>query len=68
MIVNSEVLITRGCLAPSHNLQAAYLLRISDTKGRLGSQAARAGNKNRDDFHGMQMRLVMSMWFIFSDD
>ena len=26
------------------------------------------GNKNRDDFHCMQMRLVMSMWFIFGDD
>ena len=26
------------------------------------------GDKNRDDFHCMQMRLVMSMWFIFGDD
>ena len=26
------------------------------------------GNKNRDDFHSMQMRLVMSMWFIFGDE
>ena len=26
------------------------------------------GNKNRDDFPCMQMRLVMSMWFIFGDD
>ena len=73
MIVNSEVLITRGCLAPSHNLQAVFLLRVLDTKGRLGSQAFLAatvetGNKNRDEFHGMQMRLVMSMWFIFGDD
>ena len=26
------------------------------------------GNKNRDDFHCTQMRLVMSTWFIFGDD
>ena len=26
------------------------------------------GNKNRDDFHCMQMRIVMSMWLIFGDD
>ena len=73
MIVNSAVLITRGCLAPSHNLQAVFLLRIYDTKGRLGSEAFLAGtvetgNKKREDFHCMQMRLVMSMWFIFGDD
>ena len=32
-------------------------------------ETVETGNKNRDDFHCMQMtRLVMSMWFIFGDD
>ena len=26
------------------------------------------GDKNRDDFHSMEMRLVMTMWFILGDD
>ena len=58
----------------SHNLQAVFRLRIQDTKERSCSQAfvvetVKTGNKNRDDFHCMQMtRLVMSMWFIFGDD
>ena len=26
------------------------------------------GDKNRDDFHCMEMSLVMSMWFIWGDD
>ena len=57
----------------SQNLQAVFLLRIWDTKGRSCSQAFPAetvetGNKDRDDFHFMQMRLVMSVWFIFGDD
>ena len=26
------------------------------------------GDKNRDDFHCMEMSLVMSMWFILGDD
>ena len=38
----------------------------------IGSQAYLAatmepGNKNRDDFHCMQMRFMMSNWFIFGD-
>ena len=26
------------------------------------------GDKNREDFHCMEMRLVMGMWFILGDD
>ena len=26
------------------------------------------GHKNRDDFHSMEMSLLMSMWFILGDD
>ena len=26
------------------------------------------GDKNRDDFHCMEISLVMSMWFILGDD
>ena len=26
------------------------------------------GDKNRDDFHCMEMSLVMSMWYILGDD
>ena len=57
----------------SHNLQAVFRLRSWYTKGRSVSQAFLAetvetGNKNRDDFHCMQMRLMMSMWLIFGDD
>ena len=45
----------------SHNLRAVFLLRIEDTKGRLGSQAFLAatmetGNKNRDDVHCTPVR------------
>ena len=32
------------------------------------AETVETGDKNRDDFHFMQMQLVMSMWFIFSDD
>ena len=30
--------------------------------------AVETGDKNRDDFHCMEMSLVMSMWFILGDD
>ena len=57
----------------SQNLQTVFLFRIWDTKGRSCSQAfaaetVKTGNKDRDDFYFMQMRLVMSVWFIFGDD
>ena len=43
------------------------------SNGRPYSQAFLAEtvetvDKNRRDFHCMQMSLVMSMWFIFGDD
>ena len=28
----------------------------------------KTGDENRDDFHCMEMSLVMSMWFILGDD
>ena len=46
---------------------------MSSPNGRPYSQAFLAqtvetGDKNRHDFHCMQMSLVISMWFIFGDD
>ena len=32
------------------------------------AETVETGDKNGDDFHCMQMSLVMSMWFIFGDD
>ena len=32
------------------------------------AEAVETGDKNRDDFYCMQIRLVMSMRFIFGDD
>ena len=32
------------------------------------AETVEAGNKNRHDFHCMQLSLVMNMWFIFGDD
>ena len=32
------------------------------------AETVETGDKNRDDFHCMQMSLVMSMQFIFGDD
>ena len=32
------------------------------------AKTVETGDKNRDDFHCMEMSLVMSMWFILGDD
>ena len=32
------------------------------------AKTVETGDKNRDDFHSMEMSLVMSMWFILGDD
>ena len=32
------------------------------------AKTVETGDKNRDDFHSMEMSLVMSMWFILRDD
>ena len=50
-----------------------FFFRVSSRNGRPWSQAFLAetletGIKNRDDFHCMQLSLVMSMRFIFGDD
>ena len=50
-----------------------FFLFVSSPNGRSYSQALLAetvetGDKNRHDFHCMQMSLVMSMRFIFGDD
>ena len=42
-------------------------------KRRTCSQASltetvETGDENRDDFHCMQISLVINMWFIFGDD
>ena len=34
----------------------------------FGPETVETGDKNRDDFHCMQMRIVMSLRFIFGDD
>ena len=46
---------------------------LISTRGESWSQVFLAetvetGDKNRDDFHFMQMQLMMSIWFIFRDD
>ena len=35
---------------------------------RVPSEDRGNWDKNRDDFHSMEMSLVMSMWFILGDD
>ena len=34
----------------------------------LLAKTVKTGDKNRNDFHCMEMSLVMSMWFILGDD
>ena len=51
----------------------AFLFRRSVAKRGACSQAfltetVETGDKNRDDFHCMQMSLVISMRYIFGDD
>jgi len=66
-------LVSLACVSSeTHNLQVVFLFVFS-TERRLWFQAFLAatvetGNKNRDDFHCMQMRLVMSMCYIFGHD
>ena len=50
-----------------------FFFHLSVPKGSSESQAflsktVETGKKNHDDFHCMQMSLVMSMQFIFDDD
>ena len=57
----------------SKNAGVSFSLFVSSPNGRSYSQAFLAetvetGDKNRHDFHCMQMNLVMSMRFIFGDD
>ena len=57
----------------SRNLQAVFFSSYFSTRGESWSQVFLAetvetGDKNRDDFHFMQMQRVMSMWFIFRDN
>ena len=54
-------------------MQAVFFSSYFSTGGESWSQlflaeTVETGDKNRDDFHFMQMQLMMSMWFIFSDD
>ena len=57
----------------SKNAGVSFFLCVSSPNGRSYSQAFLAEtvetvDKNRHDFHCMQMSLVMSMRFIFNDD
>ena len=57
----------------SKNAGVSFSLVVSSPNGRSYSQVFLAetvetGDKNRHDFHCMQMSLVMSMRFIFGDD
>ena len=57
----------------SKNVGVPFFLCVSSPNGRSYSQAFLAEtvetvDKNRHDFHCMQMSLVMSMRFIFGDD
>ena len=69
------MLFSRACFSRARltlKMQAFSFMCLTPN-GRPWSQAFLAetvetGDKNRDDFHCMQMSLVMSMWFIFGDD
>ena len=57
----------------SKNAGVSFFLFVSSPNGRSYSQAFLAetvetGDKNRHDFHCMQMSLVIRMRFIFGDD
>ena len=57
----------------SKNAGVSFSLFVSSPNGRSYSQVFLAetvetGDKNRHDFRGMQMSLVMTMRFIFGDD
>ena len=59
--------------AERHSENVGVFFRVSVANGRLESQAFLAetletGDNNRDDFHRMQMSLVMGMRFTFDDD
>ena len=66
-------LVSLACVSgETRNLQVVFFFVFS-TERRLWFQAFLAatvetGDKNRDDFHCMQMRLVMSMCYIFGHD
>ena len=63
--------ISRDSFSETLKMQPSFFFVGPLQKG--GSQAfltetMETGDKNRDDFHYMQMSLVMSMPFIFGDD
>ena len=69
------MLFSRACFSRARLTlkMQAFFFRVSPPSDRPWSQAFLAetvetGDKNRDDFHCMQMSLVMSMRFIFGDD
>ena len=63
--------VTRGCLAPRVIICKPFFFFVLRTqKGGWAFlvETVETGNKNRNNFHFMQMRLVICMWFIFGDD
>ena len=60
-------------LAEQDSKNAGVFFQVSSPNGQPWFQAflvetVETRDKNRDDFHCMQMSLVMSMWFISGDD
>ena len=66
-------LVSLACVSSeTRNLQVVFFL-VFGTERRLWFQAFLAatvenGDKNREDFHCMQMTLVMRMCFVFGHD
>ena len=70
----STWLFSRACFSKARLLKRKrFFFRLSVAKRRANFQAfltetVETGDKSCDDFHCMQIRLVMGMWFIFGDD
>ena len=57
------------CFEQSETLEMQWFF-FSDLfcRPRVPAKTVKTGDKNSDDIHCMEMRLVMSMWFILGDD
>ena len=62
-------LISRACFEQSETLKMqSFFFRTLFVGPAFLAKTVETGDKNCDDFHCMEMSLVMSMWFILGDD
>ena len=69
--LDHEKLISRACLSRARLLKCSRFFFIGGTwfvGPAFLAKTVESGDKNRGDFHCMEMSLVMRMLFIFGDD